>query len=80
MNSQFRASASLFPVCIEKRLDGLLSLSGRFRKERDLWLLPAIDPNHNLVIAPTEVSGALARMQTSGFSEEPSAFILRKLI
>jgi len=71
-----RASASVFPVCIGKRPNGRLSLSGRFRKERDLWLLPAIEPNHNLVTAPTEVSGALVRMQISDFSEELSAFIL----
>jgi len=80
VNSQLRASASLFPVCIEKRLDRPLSLCGRFSKERNLWLLPTIEPNHNLVTARTEVSGALARMQTSGFSEELSAFILKKWI
>lgn len=78
VNIQLRASASVFPVGIEKRLDGPRSLSGRFRKQRDLWLLPAIEPNYNLVTTPTEVSLALTRVQTSGFSEEPSAFVLQK--
>ena len=70
MNIQLRASTSLFPECIEKRLDGPRSVSGRGIKEGDLLLLPAIEPNHNLVTATTEVSRALARMGTSGFSEE----------